>query len=143
MPAWIQGQQLELVGVEDAARAFVLAATRGRPGERYIISDRMMSARELITVAAKAGDARPPRFGIPLAAMKAAGALGSAFGGLLRRDMILTRRSVRLSYIMTALDHSKATRELGWEPEPVEESIQRAARFYLGRTSQGRRPHDP
>jgi hypothetical protein len=27
-------------------------------------------------------------------------------------------------------DHSKATRELGWEPRPVEESIREAARFW-------------
>jgi dihydroflavonol-4-reductase len=28
------------------------------------------------------------------------------------------------------VDHSKATRELGWEPRPVEESIREAARFW-------------
>jgi dihydroflavonol-4-reductase len=28
------------------------------------------------------------------------------------------------------LDHSKAVRELGWEPRPVEESIREAARFW-------------
>jgi dihydroflavonol-4-reductase len=30
------------------------------------------------------------------------------------------------------VDHSKATRELGWEPRPVEESIREAARFWAG-----------
>jgi dihydroflavonol-4-reductase len=30
------------------------------------------------------------------------------------------------------VDHSKATRELGWEPRPVEESIREAARFWVG-----------
>ena len=33
--------------------------------------------------------------------------------------------------MMSAADHSKATRELGWEPLPTSESIKRAAQFYV------------
>ena len=29
------------------------------------------------------------------------------------------------------VDHSKAVRELGWQPEPVEDSIRAAARFWV------------
>lgn len=29
------------------------------------------------------------------------------------------------------LNHSKAVRELGWQPEPVEDSIRAAARFWV------------
>lgn len=38
---------LEVVGIEDAARAMLLAAEKGRNGERYIISDRFMTMREI------------------------------------------------------------------------------------------------
>jgi nucleoside-diphosphate-sugar epimerase len=31
---------------------------------------------------------------------------------------------------MSPLDHSKAERELGWKPEPVEESIAKAAIWF-------------
>jgi dihydroflavonol-4-reductase len=37
-----------------------------------------------------------------------------------------------MAELMSPLDHSKAQRELGWEPEPVEESIRKAARFFAG-----------
>jgi dihydroflavonol-4-reductase len=29
------------------------------------------------------------------------------------------------------VNHSKAVRELGWQPEPVEDSIRAAARFFV------------
>jgi dihydroflavonol-4-reductase len=31
------------------------------------------------------------------------------------------------------MDHGKAERELGWQPEPIHDAIRRAAAFYLGR----------
>ena len=42
LPFLMNGIQLEAVGVDDAARAMFLAAERGRDGERYLISERMM-----------------------------------------------------------------------------------------------------
>lgn len=42
------------------------AAESGRVGERYIISDKYMSSREIQTIAAEAVGVRPPRIGIPL-----------------------------------------------------------------------------
>jgi dihydroflavonol-4-reductase len=131
LPAYFRGQQLEVVGVTDAARAFLLAAERGRAGQRYIISDRMMTCRELITIAADSAGVRRPAIGIPMFVIRAVGLVGSALGRLLRRDFTLTRTSVRLAHIMTTLDHSKAERELGWFPQPVEDSIRQAAQFYL------------
>ena len=55
------GFSSEVVGIEDAARAMLLAADRGRDGHRYIISDRYMSTREVHEIAARAVGQRPPR----------------------------------------------------------------------------------
>ncbi len=33
-------------------------------------------------------------------------------------------------HIWPTLDHGKAERELGWQPEPIHDSIRRAAQFY-------------
>ena len=38
MPVYVKGVSTEVVGIEDVADAFLLAAERGRVGERYIIS---------------------------------------------------------------------------------------------------------
>jgi len=85
MPFYVKGIANEVVGIEDAAEALLLAAEHGRIGQRYIISERFMTARELYSVAADAGGVRPPRFGVPLAFAYAAGYLGDAAAKLLRR----------------------------------------------------------
>ncbi len=42
-PFYFQGIGQEVVGIEDAAEAMILASDKGRVGERYIISDRFMT----------------------------------------------------------------------------------------------------
>jgi dihydroflavonol-4-reductase len=63
MPVYVKGTASEVVGIEDAATALLLAAEKGRNGERYIVSERFITARELYEAAAAAGGSRPPRFG--------------------------------------------------------------------------------
>src|SRR6185369_247706 len=57
------------VGIDDAARALLLAETRGRVGERYIVADRWVSFRELLELAAQAGGVAPPRWHVPVGVM--------------------------------------------------------------------------
>jgi dihydroflavonol-4-reductase len=133
MPAYVKDMSMEVVGIEDAARALILAAEKGRIGERYIVSERFISARELYGTAADAGGARPPRLGIPLKVMYALGFGGDIAAKVLRRDMLLSTLSVRLMHIMSPMDHGKAERELGWHPSPIHDSIRGAVAFYRGR----------
>jgi dihydroflavonol-4-reductase len=119
-----------VVGIEDAASAMLLAAANGRNGERYIISERFISVRELYETAADATGVRPPRFGVPLWAMYVMGYAVDFARIALRRDTVLSSSSVRLMHIWPTLDHGKAERELGWQPKPIHDSISRAAKFY-------------
>src|SRR5262245_19203815 len=137
MPLYLKGIGTEVVGVEDVARAFLLAAEHGRVGERYIVSETYMSMRELFGTAARAVGAKPPRLGLPLPVLYAVGYCLSAASRLLRRDFALNLIGVRLLHLTSPLDHGKAIRELGWKPGPTAESITRAARWYV---EQARRP---
>ncbi len=130
MPAYVKDTASEVVGIEDAAAALLLAAEKGRNGERYIVSERFMTAHDLYGAAAAAGGAKPPRHGIPLRMMSAMGRVGDLAATVLRRDMELSTLSIRLMHIMSPMDHGKAARELGWQPEPIHDSIQRAADWY-------------
>lgn len=136
IPAYIRGVHTEVVGIEDVAEAFLLAAENGRIGERYIISESYMSMRDMLRTAATEVGAPPPRFGVPLALVYASVGVANFVGRLLRRDIGINTTGVRLLHIMAPADHSKATRELGWQPRPTAESIRRAARFYVERAKE-------
>ena len=131
MPVYVKGVSTEVVGIEDVADAFLLAAERGRVGDRYIISESFMPMRDMLQTAAGAVGAKPPRFGVPLALLYAVGWTIGAASRMLRRDLPLNTTGVRLLHIMSPADHGKATRELGWRPRPTTESIRRAAQFYV------------
>lgn len=130
------GYSSEVVGIEDAARAMILAAQHGRVGERYIISDRYMSTREVYEIAAQAAGVRPPRIKLPMWLMYLGAHANDLAARLLRRDLPFTVAGMRMAELMSPLDHSKAVRELGWQPQPVEESIRAAATFFSTRPNQ-------
>ncbi len=107
----------------------IFAAEHGRVGERYIISDRFMGY-EINEIAAEAAGVRPPHIKLPLPLLYAA-----AHGNDLARQAPEARPDVRRGRAADrdhddSLDHSKAERELGWKPGPVEELIRRAAIFF-------------
>ena len=132
LPFVMGGIDLEAVGVDDAARAMILAAENGRVGERYLISEKMISNADVARIAAQEAGAPPPGKTIPLPMAYALATVGSIKAKLKGTDERLSLESLRLMRAEGPLDHSKAVRELGWQPRPVEESIREAARFWVG-----------
>lgn len=143
LPFLMAGIQLEVVGVDDAARALILAAEHGRNGERYLISDRLMPLREVVRIAADEAGVPPPPRTISVPTVYALGALGSLRARLTGKDAELSLASVRMMRAEAEIDHGKAVRELGWQPRPVEESIREAARFWAGVRAVRKTTHGP
>jgi dihydroflavonol-4-reductase len=131
VPFVMKGIKLEVVGVDDAARAMLLAAEHGRNGERYIVSEKMMTNREIVRIAAETAGVPVPSRTISLPVLYGMAALDSLKARVRGTQELLTLRSLRLMRAEAELDHSKAVRELGWQPEPVEDSIRAAARFWV------------
>jgi dihydroflavonol-4-reductase len=123
--------ELEAVGVDDAARALILAAGKGRVAERYLISEKMITNAEVARIAAEAAGVAPPGKRIPLAMSYALAAMGTAKARLRGTDEQLSLASLRLMRAEAPVDCAKARRELGWRPRPVEESIREAALFWV------------
>ena len=140
MPFYIDGAASEVVGVEDAARALILAATHGKDAGD-IISERFMTAKEIYDTACAAVGVQPPRRGVPLAAMSAMGVLTQFVSRLRGRESRLSPLTVRLMRTMSPMDHSKACRDLGWEPNATRtNAIAEAAAFFRSQRPSAARP---
>ena len=130
LPFLMNGIQLEVVGVDDAARAMVLAAERGRVGERYLVSERMIGLNDVVRIVADEAGVPPPQRTISVPTLYALAAMGTLRARLTGKDAELSLKSVRMMRAEADVDSGKAKRELGWQPRPVEESIREAARFW-------------
>ena len=116
---------LGLVYVDGLAAGHLLAAERGRDGERYILCDTHMSLRELAhAVVREAGRGWvPPTLPLPVARAMAAG--GEALSRVIRRPPLLSRGQL---YFFTWNAHpvaTKAAEELGWTSTPLAEGLRR------------------
>jgi dihydroflavonol-4-reductase len=73
---------------------------------------------------------RDPWIGIPRDLVLTLGSVNQVIGEAVGRDFKFVKRALSMWDAMSALDHGKAQRELGWKPEPFERSVADAVRFY-------------
>jgi dihydroflavonol-4-reductase len=128
LPAW--DGRFSCVGIQDAANAMVLAEGHGRLGERYLITDRTLSLKQIWDIAAKATGLRWPVPSVPMWLMYLSCWVSERAHWLLGRETEVSVKSLRLTRIIQDFDNSKARNELHWNPRPVEESIAEAAKWF-------------
>jgi dihydroflavonol-4-reductase len=119
------------IDVDDAARALILAETKGRVGQRYIIAERWITFRELIETAAEAAGARRPLWHVPPLVMEAGIRAIEAFARLFGIETQATMASLECSRRIPDMDNTKARTELGWTPRPIADAIRDAVAFHL------------
>ena len=130
LPFYFDGG-LICVGIKDAARALILAAQRGRVGERYIIAEKFLSMKEMFAIAAQAAGRKPRHFRMAMPVAYAMARVLEWITGLLRLDNRMAVSSLRLLTLIRAQDNSKARQELGWQPQASEDALREAVAFYL------------
>jgi len=129
MPGYVD-TGLNFVGVEDCAAGHLLAAERGKPGERYILGARNLTLKELLDALAHISGRRAPRWKFPHAVAYAAAAADTAMSRMLGRAPQIPLEGARMARHKMFVDASKAPRELGFAPGPVEAALERAVRWY-------------
>jgi dihydroflavonol-4-reductase len=129
MPAYVD-TGLNLVAVEDVAAGHLLAAERGRIGERYILGSRNMTLKEILEALATIAGRRAPRVRLPHAVALAAGYADEWFSRLVGRQPQIPVEGVKMSRHRMFVESDKAEKELGYRPGSVEAALERAVRWY-------------
>jgi dihydroflavonol-4-reductase len=129
LPAYVD-TGLNLVDVRDVAEGHVLAAEKGRVGERYILGNRNMTLKEILETLARLTNLPAPRLRLPHAVPLAAAAAATWAARVTGRPPRVSLESVRMSLHRMFFDASKAVRELGLPQTPVEEALARAVAWF-------------
>ncbi len=118
MPAYLR-TGLNFVHVRDVANGHLLAANKGRIGQRYILGHENLSMLEFLTLLGKLTGRQPPRFRLPYSLAMLLGALDTGFSSLSRRPPKVPLEAVRMARHFMFFDSSKAVEELGLPQTPV------------------------
>ena len=129
MPAYVD-TGLNLAPVEDVAAGHLLAAERGRIGERYILGGRNMTLKEILEVLSAITGRPAPRVKLPHAIALAAGYADQWISRITRREPQIPVEGVKMSRHRMFIASDKAERELGYRPGSVEAALERAVRWY-------------
>jgi dihydroflavonol-4-reductase len=120
---------VSMVDIGDCIEGHLLAAERGRPGERYLLNGMTLTISDALALAADvAGVERSPRLVPRAVATVAAGAVEGAFR-LVRRSPPVCREMVRTLLHGHRYDASRAERELGVRYTSPRETVRRTVEW--------------
>jgi dihydroflavonol-4-reductase len=122
---------MNIVDVRDVAKAHILAFERATPGERYIMGGENLTLKQLLDKLSAITGIPSPTMKVPHAVAMAFAAFDETFTGKIRgREPRATIESVRMGKKKMYASSDKARRELGYEPQPVDDALRRAVEWF-------------
>jgi dihydroflavonol-4-reductase len=129
MPGYVDGG-VNLIDVEDVARGHILAAQKGRVGERYLFGNRNITVHDYLHLIAQIAGVKPPNLGLPFNVALAMGTLFELVSSITQNPPLVTASEVRIAKMTEWYDCSKAINELGLPQTPIEQTIRKALNWF-------------
>lgn len=129
MPGYIDGG-INLVDVEDVARGHILAAQKGRIGERYILGNENLSITDYFQLIGEVSGVEPPKLKIPYPVAIMLGYGYQFMANITKKAPVLTAPMVRSGSKYAYFDSSKAVNELGLPQTPIKTTIEKAINWF-------------
>jgi dihydroflavonol-4-reductase len=129
MPAYMD-TGMNIVDVEDVALGHLLAAEKGRVGERYILGGENLTMKELLALLAEITGLPAPKIKLPYYPLLGLSYLNSAFCTLTGATPRMTPETIRMSRHYMFYNPSKAVRELGFPQTPARTALQKAVDWF-------------
>jgi dihydroflavonol-4-reductase len=121
---------MNLIDVRDVAEGHVLAALKGRPGEKYILGARNLTLKQIFDLLAQITGLRSPTTRVPHWVAETYARIENTWSvRIAGREPEVPLESVKLSRHKMWFDASKAVRELGLPQSPVEDALRRAVEW--------------
>jgi dihydroflavonol-4-reductase len=129
LPAFID-TGLNLVDARDTAIGHLLAAEKGRSGERYILGGENLTLEQILGRLSALSGKPAPTIKIPYSIAYAAGAITTALAQVTGRPPLAPLEGVKMARKKMFVTNDKAARELGFAPRPVEGALKRAIDWF-------------
>lgn len=121
---------LNLVDVEDVARGHILAARKGRVGERYILGNENMTQIDYFRLIGEVSGVEPPTLKLPHSAALAVSYVYQAIANITKKRPLATPGVVRINSKYWYFDCSKAVNELGFRQTPIKTTVEKAVNWF-------------
>lgn len=129
-PGYIEGGG-NFVDVEDVAEGHILAAEKGKIGERYILGNKNLSLKELFGLLEKITGIPSPKVKIPYPLALATGFIAERIFRVTSPSFVsFDVDSVKLIRLKWYFDSFKAVQELGFSQTPIEETLEKTVRWF-------------
>jgi dihydroflavonol-4-reductase len=119
-----------VIDVDDCAEGHVLAAERGRVGERYILGNHNVMLRDFYAVVARVAGVPIPDRRIPAALAEGAGWLMEKWADRKKERPLATYKATKYAARVHFFDNGKARRELGLPSTPLERTIEKSVQWF-------------
>jgi len=129
MPAYFDGGA-GWADVENVARGHILAAQKGRVGEKYILVDENISLGDFYKLIAEIGGVEPPKFNLPYPVALIVGYMYQSLSRITGKPPVLTASIVRMGSKYAYFESLKAISELGWSQTPIRTAIEKSFNWF-------------
>jgi dihydroflavonol-4-reductase len=122
LPALVDGG-FDWVDVRDVVSGAIAAADRAPRGARYLLSGARKTVRELAAIVEEVTGVRAPRLVSPMWLARVGAPFATAVARIAGKQPLYTRHSLHALRNHQLVSHDKATRELGYAPRPLVETL--------------------
>ncbi len=130
LPAFVD-TGLNLVDVHDVAEGMRLAAMKGVSGQRYILGNKNISLKEMLTMLSNISGQKPPSIRIPYSvAWMTVGIENIIYDRLLGKEPPHSFEAVKMAKHKMYFSSDRARNELNFPCSPIETALERAVRWF-------------
>jgi dihydroflavonol-4-reductase len=129
LPAFVD-TGLNLVDARDTALGHLLAAERGKAGERYILGSENLTLEQILGMLAVITGKKAPKIKLPYAVAYAAGVVTTGWANLTGKEPLAPLEGVKMARKKMFVTHAKAARDLGFSPGNPDVALRRAVSWF-------------